>query len=87
MVFKQNILKITQISQNMISSDMSNFKNMFDKEIKLGLPYPRYGNGEILDKEDFEASLLQKINEVSTNEVLEGKISREKVIDRIKPQF
>ena len=70
MVFKQNILKITQISQNMISSDMSNFKNMFDKEIKLGLPRPWYGNGYIMAKDDFKASFLQKRNEVPIHEVL-----------------
>ena len=42
---------------------------------------------KILAKEDFKARLLQKRNEVPAIEVLEGKISGEKVIDRIKPQF
>ena len=60
---------------------------MFDKAIKFGLPCPCYGNGKILAKEDFKERLLQKRNEVPAIEVLEGKISGEKVIDRIKLQF
>ena len=58
MIMKQTLLKRTQGSIKAFTNDIAAFKVMFYDIIKLWLPHPWDGNGEIYQKEEYKAKII-----------------------------
>ena len=60
---------------------------MFTGIIKLGIPSLRDGNAYVYAKEEYQAFVVQKSNEEPQEEILEGVISANQAVDRLRPIF
>ena len=58
MFFKKTLMKRAQISMQMLNTDISSFKSMFDKVIKLGLPHPWDLNEDTISKYEFKSLVI-----------------------------